>query len=78
VCGREPEGEVDEADEDGDFDPWPDDAGEGLARGDAEDADRDGDRELEVVLHGDCGRVSALEGCAFMPLAPSASVGGDQ
>ena len=36
LCGpsespRQPEGEVDEADEDGDFDKWPDDAGKQLA-----------------------------------------------
>ena len=44
-----PECDVDESDEDGYFDQWPDDAGERFAGGGAEDADGDRDRELEVV-----------------------------
>jgi hypothetical protein len=40
---------VDQPDEDGHFDQRADDTGEGLTGGDAEDADRDGDRELEVL-----------------------------
>ena len=47
-----PQRDVDEPDEDGDLDERADDAGEGLAGGDAEHPDRDGDRELEVVAGG--------------------------
>ena len=52
VAGQEaaqPEGDVDERDEHGHLDQRADDAGERLPRGGAEDADGDGDRELEVV-----------------------------
>ena len=62
----QPEGDVDQADQDRDLDQRADDAGEGLAGGDAEDADGDGDGELEVVARGGEGerrgaRVAAAE-----------------
>src|SRR5690606_25910000 len=47
-----PERDVDEGDEHGHLDERSYDAGERLARGDAEDPDGNGDRELEVVAGG--------------------------
>ncbi len=52
VAAPQPDGDVDEGDEHGHLDEGSDDAGEGLAAGDAEDADRDGDRQFEVVAGG--------------------------
>ncbi len=44
-----PEADVHQSDEDGNFDEGADDSSERLTAGHAEDADRDGDGELEVV-----------------------------
>ena len=48
LCGGEPaaqsQGDVDQADQDGDLDQRTDDPGEGLTGGDAEGGDRDSDR----------------------------------
>ena len=49
VAAPRPQGHVDQADQDGHFDQRADHAGQGLAAGDAEDADGDGDGQLEVV-----------------------------
>lgn len=52
VLGEEaagPQAHVDQPDQDGDLDEGSDDAGQRLARGHSEDADRYGDGELEVV-----------------------------
>ena len=63
-CGEpvafEPEGCVDEADEGGDFNEWADDSNEGFAGVEAEDGNRDGDCELEVIACGGKGEGGSL------------------
>src|SRR5690606_14215483 len=47
-----PQADVDQGDQDGHLDERPDHPGQRLARGDAEDADRDRDGQFEVVARG--------------------------
>ena len=64
-----PEAHVDQGDEDGHLDERADDAGQGLAGGDAEGGDRDGDGEFEVVAR----RGERQGGGALRSRGPSAA-----
>src|SRR5699024_1539429 len=58
--GAQPEGDIDAAYQHGHCNEWSDDAGQGLAGGDAEGADGHGDGQFEVVPRGSKGHRSGF------------------